>query len=722
MKTFKLYLSLLLLIALGLSSGCKEEFDMPPLNVPVAKYEANTTIADIKEKYWQDQVNYIDTIKVADGAEPVVIKGTVISSDATGNIYKNLVIQDESGALAMSINANSLYTTYRLGQEIVINLSNMYIGKYAGLQQLGAPDFKEGFGWQTTFMSLEFFEKHAELNGLPNAANIDTISTYKGQPLTIGALPTLPAEIRGMQSQLVRFDDVEFEGGGTLTYSDPNASVSRILKDSNGNSIDVRNSNYATFKNEILPKGKGSVVGILSVFNAKWQLLLRATTDCIGFGDVVEGSKDKPYTVARAIALQGTSTNGWVAGYIVGAVAPEVTKIKSNSDIQWKAGTDLDNTIVIGATPETKDIKDCIVMSLPQGSAMRTALNLATNPTVYKKEVKVKGLLASYMGTYGLTDNKGTEAEFSIDVPVAGGDGTEANPFLVAQLIKGTASGAEKWVSGYIVGWIEGQDPVAGAKFTTPATVSSNILLAASSDVKDLTQCVAVQLVYNTDPRLLLNLMDHPENLGAQVSIKGNVEKYFGMAGLKNTTACKLGDNPNPPVNPSDLRADFETLNGGVSTGFYETFTSTNGWTMTKCSLLIGGTTDANPIFKFIGKVPGSDAWAMAPSMNGKVGAGSSITSPIISTGCGSLTFNYGMAFTETNGIDFRVEIKQNGAIVKTITIKDPAAAKVTQYTHTEAVNIAGNFTMEFIPNSPSNVTDGNKDRVCIYNVSWTAK
>lgn len=71
-----------------------------------------------------------------------------MSSDESGNIYKNLVIQDtysEAGetpsCITFSINANSLYASYRPGQEVVIDATDMYIGKYSGLQQFGLPEY-----------------------------------------------------------------------------------------------------------------------------------------------------------------------------------------------------------------------------------------------------------------------------------------------------------------------------------------------------------------------------------------------------------------------------------------------------------------------------------------------------------------------------------------------------------------------------------------------------
>ena len=206
MRQFKLYLNLLLLMAIGMVASCNDDFDRPPMMIPHAAHidKVNTTILDLKTKYWKEDKNYIDTIKLTEAGDSVVIKGRVVSSDESGNIYKNLVIQDETAAITISINGNSLYNTYRIGQEIVLPVTGLFIGKYNTLQQLGYPDYSDTYGWQATFLPLAMFQEAAELNGLPNAAEIDTISVKMAE------LPTTPDGIRELQSQLVRFYGVSF--------------------------------------------------------------------------------------------------------------------------------------------------------------------------------------------------------------------------------------------------------------------------------------------------------------------------------------------------------------------------------------------------------------------------------------------------------------------------------------------------------------------------------
>ena len=100
----------------------------------------------------------------------------MISSDASGNIYKSMYIQDETGAITLSINQPSLYTSYPCGQEIVINLAprevggaeselNYYIGKYAGLEQIGGLGVYNGTQ-QVSFMSYQLFKNGVQLSGI----------------------------------------------------------------------------------------------------------------------------------------------------------------------------------------------------------------------------------------------------------------------------------------------------------------------------------------------------------------------------------------------------------------------------------------------------------------------------------------------------------------------------------------------------------------------------
>jgi hypothetical protein len=155
---------------------------------------------------------------------------------------------------------------------------------------------------------------------------------------------------------------------------------------------------------------------------------------------------------------------------------------------------------------------------------------------------------------------------------------------------------------------------------------------------------------------------------------------------------------------------DFHTISATNTS--YVTGKTTAGWNYKNCAIFKGGTSDSSPAFKMIG-----DANNRALCMNGKTSAVGSITSPTLTTGCGTLKFNYGLPFGDSK-IKFRVDIMQNGEVVKTFTVDVPSATKLTKYSHEENINVAGDFQIVFTNLSPSNSTS-NKDRTAIWDVEW---
>ena len=358
MTTKRFYFYLCMLLLLTATTGCKEDFDNPPMIVPRATHTPNTTIAELKAKYWQDGRNFCDTIK-----EDIVIHGWISGNDASGNLYKVMYIQDETGGIGISLDASSLATNYRVGQEIVLNLKNRWIGKYNGQYLLGYPEWYAAQSvWEAGRMQLQVFEEFCELNGLPVSGKVQpvdcSITDFQGKNDTETQLK--------FSGQLVRISDLTWDGAdGTLTFSEPDATTNRTVSDANGNQLTVRNSNYADFHGDPLPVTQGNLTGILVMTGSdQWQLFLRDLDD-VDFDMNTKGTKGDPYTVPEFIENQGNGKSRWVTGYIVGAVAPEVTSISDNDDIEWKAPTTLATTLVIAPSPEVTDIAQCIVVPLP---------------------------------------------------------------------------------------------------------------------------------------------------------------------------------------------------------------------------------------------------------------------------------------------------------------------------------------------------------------------
>ena len=93
-----------------------------------------TPIAEVKQMY------------VANGNKPYditkhcVIKGQIVTSDETGNVYKSFYIQDETGGIEIKIGKNGLYNDYKLGQWVYVDCTDLTVGSYEGMIQIGYKD------------------------------------------------------------------------------------------------------------------------------------------------------------------------------------------------------------------------------------------------------------------------------------------------------------------------------------------------------------------------------------------------------------------------------------------------------------------------------------------------------------------------------------------------------------------------------------------------------
>ena len=129
----------ILLFAIGaalLFTACEEwqpvttfEYDEPEAekiytDADMAVYGKQLTIRELALMY----PGLGRPIKISSGW----IKGQVISDDMSGNIYRTMYIQDETGGIEVKIGRSSLTNEYRKNQWVYVNLSGLTIGMYGG--------------------------------------------------------------------------------------------------------------------------------------------------------------------------------------------------------------------------------------------------------------------------------------------------------------------------------------------------------------------------------------------------------------------------------------------------------------------------------------------------------------------------------------------------------------------------------------------------------------
>lgn len=254
--------------------ACERDYDQPLLTEPeYTGPAANTTIAELREigAGATEDVEFII-------ADDLVLKALITGNDESGNIFKKIYLQDETGAIEMEVDQSSVYNYYPVGQTVYIDLNGLSISVFGDEQQLGHPD---GYLYRTPW---EEFTAHVSKDGWGNPEN--------AKPIVLDDISTVNADVEAYKFKLVQFTNVSFEieddkniFGPTEEEKaeNPNAYGERNIKDSHGNTIMVRTSDYADFSGDILPEGTGNVTGILGRFRGAWQLTLRTADDVSDF-------------------------------------------------------------------------------------------------------------------------------------------------------------------------------------------------------------------------------------------------------------------------------------------------------------------------------------------------------------------------------------------------------------------------------------------------------
>ena len=287
MKTSKYIL--FALAVLGLTTSCQDgDWDAPATENSIESYgnkyiQATNlkTIAALKELY----KNEINNNSLKEVKTPLQIKGIVTGNDEGGNIYNSLYIQDNTGAIAISVGQGGLFGPFAVGQPVIVELQGLYVGGYGKQPQIGTtytnPN-KEGATPQVGRMSRYIWQNHYRLL-LPD------------DELVIGLLVT-PIEVKWNFNSLDLAQDCAklitlkgvtlAEADGKAVFAPNDGSVSLTANCANRvisgvSNVVLRTSTYADFANQIMPTERVDITGIATRYNDVWQLLMRTEADIV---------------------------------------------------------------------------------------------------------------------------------------------------------------------------------------------------------------------------------------------------------------------------------------------------------------------------------------------------------------------------------------------------------------------------------------------------------
>ncbi len=273
MKTVKNKIGAFVLI-ISLFASCVENDDFtvptPTNNVdPTAGINVNTTVAQAKALFSGGNTEFT--------SDDLVLEGYVVSSDASGNFYKELYIQDHpttpTAAVRVAIDQTSLYQTYNIGRRIVIRLPGLSIG--------------EGDGDVLTIGE--------EIDGEIEAISATKIADYVVRSNEVVAVEGLPitsfSEITDDHiSMFVSVSNTQINRNQLgLPFVEPDAQFDsqRTLEScEDGSSFSLETSAFSDFKQLSTPLGSGTVSGIITKsFEGADVLVLNEASDMVFTGE-----------------------------------------------------------------------------------------------------------------------------------------------------------------------------------------------------------------------------------------------------------------------------------------------------------------------------------------------------------------------------------------------------------------------------------------------------
>lgn len=271
-----------LLLGMSVTSCMDDDWDDPTGEIPPYGnndlQETNVvTIADLKDMYASTLRNQNDTTRIT---ENVQIKARVVGNDLGGNIYNYIAVDDGTSGLIINIAQGGLWAYLPVGQEILVELKDLYIGPYNNQPQIGTPYTYTNRNTGTTYtypsrMSRTIWQEHFKIIG-----NADPATAI---PIEIDMSRLSDTDyMNGLVGRLIVAKDVTLtEADGNKTFAPEDEVLGNgVSREINGSSsFVVRTSTYADFAATVMPQGKVDITGVLTRYNSYWQLVMRTSDD-----------------------------------------------------------------------------------------------------------------------------------------------------------------------------------------------------------------------------------------------------------------------------------------------------------------------------------------------------------------------------------------------------------------------------------------------------------
>ena len=290
------------------SLGIEENQDLSQLLDQINNGDVDLmTISQVKSFFVDGEVTLIES--------NIAVKGYVVSSDMTGNFYKEFYMQDApenpTAGIKVVLNQVDSYNQFNIGREVYIKLQNLYIG------ETNSGDGVTAIGGSAN----QYGNEIEEITGnMATSSILRSSMTSEIIPLSLNLSQINDSYI----GTFVSAQDVQFPTTlSGLTYVNPydDYDTQRDLESCvDSGSIKVETSAYASFQDNVLPtQGSGTLSGVVTKsYDGDERVMMLNTTDDVMF----DSSRCDPLFYDN---FAGDNLNNWHVKNIQGEQTWETT-------------------------------------------------------------------------------------------------------------------------------------------------------------------------------------------------------------------------------------------------------------------------------------------------------------------------------------------------------------------------------------------------------------
>lgn len=244
------------------------DFTVPDVTIKDPNITANSTLQKVKSALQQEffsNEKLVFTFPVNEN-NPIFIEAYVISSDATGNFYNELIVQDKpenpTAGIEVLINKSALSDLFTIGQKIYIKLDGLSVSYDDGQSEVNPINLAPGK------YSIGFL-KGDRTTEVPSAAinnhlfRTSTIATIIPQKITVETITDAAI------NTFVRLENSQFDisqKGKTFSGEkhDEYDGFRYLFECVTEHTLRLQTSTFSSFKSILIPEGQGQIDFILT--------------------------------------------------------------------------------------------------------------------------------------------------------------------------------------------------------------------------------------------------------------------------------------------------------------------------------------------------------------------------------------------------------------------------------------------------------------------------